>query len=70
MNDGAIAAKGASAVGKTMVYAGVTLGALLGGYLPVLLGAGALSLTSFVGGTIGGFVGLWAGYKAYRYLDL
>jgi hypothetical protein len=56
---------------KMFTYGGVTLGGLLGGYLPVILfHASSLGLASISGGTVGGFLGLWVGYKAFTYLDL
>jgi len=58
-------------VGRTIALAGLTLGGLIGAYLPVmLLHESAWGLTSFLGSTIGGAAGVWAGYKAYRYLDI
>ena len=58
-------------MGKTIVYAGMTVGSLIGGYLPVVVfHTGALGMASLIGGTLGAIVGLWAGYKGYRYLDL
>ena len=54
-----------------ILYGGATLGGLLGGYLPVLLvHASELGLASILSGTIGGFLGLWVGFKVYRLLDL
>lgn len=56
---------------KMFTYGGVTLGGLLGGYLPVVLfHASSLGIASIVGGTVGGFLGLWVGYRAFRYLGL
>jgi len=58
-------------VGKTLVYAGVAIGGLIGAYLPVVLvGASPLGLASLAGSVVGGIVGVWAGYRLYRYLDL
>ena len=58
-------------MGKTLVYAGVTIGGLIGGYLPVVLfNASALGLASIAAGFVGSIVGLWAGYRTYQYLDL
>jgi hypothetical protein len=58
-------------MGRTIVGAGLLLGGLIGAYLPVvLMHASAWGLTSFIGSTIGGGVGVWAGYKAFRYLDI
>lgn len=34
----------------------------VGGYVPVLFGAGALSGWSLLGGFIGGLVGIWVGF--------
>ena len=39
------------------------VGGTVGGYLPVLLGAGSLSGWSLLGGFVGGTVGIWIGYK-------
>ena len=56
---------------KMFTYGGVTLGGLLGAYLPVILfHAGTLGIASLVGGTVGGFVGLWVGYKAFQYFGI
>jgi uncharacterized membrane protein YeaQ/YmgE (transglycosylase-associated protein family) len=48
---------------KKLIYLGITVGGLIGGYIPVLFGQDGFSVASLVGGTIGSFVGLWAGYK-------
>ena len=62
---------GAIHLAKMFTYGGVTLGGLIGGYLPVILfHAGSLGIASIVGGTIGGFLGLWVGYRAFQYLGL
>lgn len=47
--------------GLIMLMSGV--GGTIGGYLPVILGAGELSGWSILGGLIGGVVGIWAGIK-------
>ena len=44
-----------------------TFGAVLGGYLPVLWGASAFSLSSLFFAFVGAIVGLWVGV---RLLDL
>jgi membrane protein YqaA with SNARE-associated domain len=38
--------------------------------VPLLWGAPVLSLSSVAGNTIGGALGVWAGYKLARRLDL
>jgi hypothetical protein len=58
-------------LGRTFIYAGITLGGIIGGYLPViLLHASAFGVASIVGGIVGGLVGLWAGFKVSQYLDI
>lgn len=48
---------------KYAVMLGMTLGSIVGGYLPVLLGASALSMISVFTGTIGSIIGIWIAYK-------
>jgi uncharacterized membrane protein YeaQ/YmgE (transglycosylase-associated protein family) len=50
---------------KGMVYLGATVGGLIGGYLPVLLGADGLSLWSILGSLVGGLIGIWVVYKFF-----
>jgi len=35
----------------------------IGNYIPLLWGGSALSFTSIILGTIGGILGIWAGFK-------
>jgi hypothetical protein len=54
---------------KAAIYAGATVGGIIGGYIPVIFQhASALSMSSLVWGSVGTIVGLWAGYKIARYL--
>jgi hypothetical protein len=49
---------------KGLIYLGITVGGIIGGYVPVILfHQGSFSAASLIGGTIGSFLGLWAGYK-------
>ncbi len=48
---------------KTMVFIGMTVGSIVGGYIPVLFGASLLSISSLIGNTIGALVGIYIGYK-------
>ena len=48
---------------KTLIWIGVFIGGAIGGYIPALWGASLLSFSSIIGNTIGGFVGIWAGWK-------
>jgi hypothetical protein len=52
-------------MGKMFIYGGITIGSLIGSYIPVwLFHVDAFSAISIIGGALGSFVGLWAGYKA------
>jgi hypothetical protein len=53
---------------KGLIYLGITVGGIIGSYIPVLFGQDGFSFISLVGGTIGSFVGLWAGYKLGKYM--
>ena len=49
---------------KLTIYIGLTIGGILGGYLPVVLfGASGFSLLSLVCGFVGCIVGAWLGWK-------
>jgi gas vesicle protein len=49
---------------KKFIFGGITVGGIVGAYLPVwLFHVDSLSFLSLLGGTIGSFVGLYAGYK-------
>ncbi len=48
---------------KSLIFWGMTIGTLLGGYLPALWGAGMFSLSSVLLSGIGGFAGIWFGYR-------
>ena len=46
----------------------VTIGSLIGGYAPVLLGNSDIFLSIIMGG-VGGIVGIWAGWKYIKYME-
>jgi hypothetical protein len=48
---------------KKAIFLGMTVGGILGGWIPSLWGAGSFSFQSVLFGTIGGLAGIWAGYK-------
>ena len=48
---------------KRVLLATSSIGGLVGGYIPALLGAGSLSGWSLLGGLIGGIIGIWVGIK-------
>lgn len=48
---------------KSLIWIGVTVGSTLGSLVPSLWGAGFLSFSSVLLTAVGGFTGLWFGYK-------
>ena len=55
---------------KLAIYMGLTIGSIVGGYLPVvLLGVSAFSWVSFLFGFIGAVVGTWLGWKLTLWVD-
>lgn len=48
---------------KSLIFWGMTIGSLVGGYIPTLWGAGILSMSGILLSGIGGFVGIWVGYR-------
>jgi uncharacterized membrane protein YeaQ/YmgE (transglycosylase-associated protein family) len=52
---------------KLFIFIGITVGGILGGWLGAMMdGGNSFGGWSILLGTIGSFVGLWAGYKAGR----
>jgi hypothetical protein len=51
---------------KSITYIFVSVGGLVGGYLPVLFGANGLSILTVIGTTIGGLLGIWIAIKISR----
>jgi uncharacterized membrane protein YeaQ/YmgE (transglycosylase-associated protein family) len=52
---------------KAMIWIGITVGGLLGGWLGAVMDHGnSFGLLSLFLGTVGSFVGLWTGYKLGR----
>ena len=48
---------------KLFIYGGITVGSVIGAYLPVwLFSANPLGFFSIVCGVVGSLLGLWAGY--------
>ena len=50
-------------VGRSVIGICATFGMFVGGYVPVLWGASAFSVTSLVFGAAGGAAGVWLGAK-------
>lgn len=51
---------------KFWVLVGLTIGSLIGGYVPTFFGASFLSLWSLVGNTVGGIVGIYVAYQMVK----
>lgn len=54
---------------KLLVWIGVFIGALIGGYIATLFGVGAFSLNSIIISVMGGVIGIWAGYEIHQLLS-
>lgn len=52
---------------KLLVWLGVFIGSMVGGYIPTLWGADSFSLSTIIGSVIGGLIGIWAAYKASQH---
>ena len=48
---------------KTLIFIGMFIGSIIGGYIPALWGAGLLSYSSVIGNGIGGILGILVMYK-------
>jgi predicted MFS family arabinose efflux permease len=48
---------------QARIWIGILIGSTLGGFIPDLWGADMLSYSSVLLSAVGGFVGLWIGYK-------
>lgn len=49
--------------GKPLIWIGLFLGSTIGGFLPELWHASVFSFSSIVFSAVGGFVGIWIGWK-------
>jgi hypothetical protein len=47
---------------KKLIMLGMVAGSIVGGYLPALFGFDGM-MVSLLGGSIGGIIGIWIGYK-------
>ena len=48
---------------KAVIMTLMTLGSIIGGYVPALFGADAFSFWGLITSAIGGIAGIWVGYK-------
>lgn len=51
---------------KSLIWVGMTLGSVLGGYVPMLWGAGVFSFSSLLFGTAGAILGIWIAFRISR----
>jgi hypothetical protein len=55
---------------KTLIMISMVLGSYIGAYLPLIWGGSAFSVASILWGGIGGFAGIWVGYKLANRIGL
>ena len=48
---------------KTAIWVWMFIASTVGAYIPSLLGSGMFSLSGILFSAIGGFVGIWIGFK-------
>jgi hypothetical protein len=48
---------------KGLMYLCITVGGIIGSYIPVLFGSSGFSGWSMLGGVVGGIAGIWAAFK-------
>jgi hypothetical protein len=54
---------------KTLVWIGLSIGSLVGGYVPLLWGADVLSFSPLLFSAAGGILGIWLGFKLGDWLS-
>ena len=53
---------------KTLIYTGLFTGSTIGGFIPMLWGDSAFSISSVLLSGVGGILGIIAGYKLGDYM--
>ncbi len=48
---------------KALVYLGMIIGSIIGGYIPILFGADLISYSSVFFSAVGALLGIWIGYR-------
>lgn len=51
---------------KTFIWIGLFVGSTVGGFVPELWGAGAFSAWGILFSGLGGFAGIWGGYRLWH----
>jgi hypothetical protein len=55
---------------KKLIMFGAFVGLCAGSYIPAFWGGSLLSMSALLLGTVGGFAGIWIGYKISVWLDM
>lgn len=55
---------------KTLIWGGMIIGSLIGGYIPILFGASWLSFAAVLGNGLGGLLGIFVGYQLGNFYEL
>ncbi len=53
---------------KKWVWLGMLVGSSVGGFVPMIWGDSALSVSGFILSFVGGIGGIWAGYECHKRL--
>ncbi len=48
---------------KKLIWGGMIIGSVIGGYIPVMWGGSEISFSSVILTAVGGFLGIWVGFK-------
>ncbi len=48
---------------RKIIWLGLFVGSSIGGFIPSFWGAGALSFSGLIFSALGGFAGIWLGYR-------
>ena len=48
---------------KILIWIGLSVGSMVGSYVPMLWGSGFFSFSSVLGSAVGGSLGIWLGFK-------
>lgn len=48
---------------KAFIWIGFFVGSTIGAYVPAIWGVSSFSFTSALAATVGGLIGIWAGFK-------
>lgn len=48
---------------RKLIFLGLTVGSVLGSYIPALWGQPSFSMASVLLGAVGGIIGIWLGFR-------